>query len=156
MDVLVMLGTSAAYFYSLFTLIASALNPDPDMPPFVFFDTSTMLIMFVSLGRYLENSAKGKTSAALTDLMALAPSMAIIYTDPTCTQEKKIPTELLQIGDTVKVVPGDKVPADGTVVRGSSNIDESAITGEPVPVLKQVGDAVIGGTVNGQIGRAHV
>lgn len=149
MDVLVMLGTSAAYFYSLFTLIASALNPDPDMPPFVFFDTSTMLIMFVSLGRYLENSAKGKTSAALTDLMALAPSMAIIYTDPTCTQEKKIPTELLQIGDTVKVVPGDKVPADGNVVRGSSSIDESAITGEPVPVLKQVGDAVIGGTVNG-------
>lgn len=149
MDVLVMLGTSAAYFYSLFTLIASALNPDPDMPPFVFFDTSTMLIMFVSLGRYLENSAKGKTSAALTDLMALAPSMAIIYTDPTCTQEKKIPTELLQIGDTVKVVPGDKVPADGTVVRGTSSIDESAITGEPVPVLKQIGDAVIGGTVNG-------
>ncbi len=149
MDVLVMLGTSAAYFYSLFTLIASVLNPDPDMPPFVFFDTSTMLIMFVSLGRYLENSAKGKTSAALTDLMALAPSMAIIYTDATCTQEKKIPTELLQIGDTVKVVPGDKVPADGNVVRGSSNIDESAITGEPVPVLKQIGDAVIGGTVNG-------
>ncbi|KAI9435322.1 copper P-type ATPase CtaA [Lactarius indigo] len=149
MDVLVMLGTSAAYFYSLFTLVAAAFDPDPNMPPFVFFDTSTMLIMFVSLGRYLENSAKGKTSAALTDLMALAPSMAIIYTDATCTQEKKIPTELLQIGDTVKVVPGDKVPADGTVVRGSSSIDESAITGEPVPVLKQVGDAVIGGTVNG-------
>jgi Cu+-exporting ATPase len=149
MDVLVMLGTSAAYFYSLFTLIAAAFNPDPDMPPFVFFDTSTMLIMFVSLGRYLENSAKGKTSAALTDLMALAPSMAIIYTDATCTQEKKIPTELLQIGDTVKVVPGDKVPADGTVVRGTSSIDESAITGEPIPVLKQLGDPVIGGTVNG-------
>jgi P-type Cu+ transporter len=149
MDVLVMLGTSAAYFYSLFALIAAMLNPDPDTPPAVFFDTSTMLIMFVSLGRYLENSAKGKTSAALTDLMALAPSMAIIYTDPACTQEKKIPTELLQIGDTVKVVPGDKVPADGTVVRGNSSIDESAITGEPVPVLKQVGDPVIGGTVNG-------
>ncbi len=149
MDVLVMLGTSAAYFYSLFTLIAAMLNPDPDMPPFVFFDTSTMLIMFVSLGRYLENSAKGKTSAALTDLMALVPSMAIIYTDAACTQEKKIRTELLQIGDTVKVVPGDKVPADGTVVRGTSSIDESAITGEPIPILKQVGDAVIGGTVNG-------
>ncbi|KAI0248990.1 copper P-type ATPase CtaA [Lactifluus subvellereus] len=149
MDVLVMLGTSAAYFYSLFALVAAMLNPDPDTPPSVFFDTSTMLIMFVSLGRYLENSAKGKTSAALTDLMALSPSMAIIYTDPACTQEKKIPTELLQIGDTVKVVPGDKVPADGTVVRGTSSIDESAITGEPVPVLKQVGDAVIGGTVNG-------
>ncbi|KAF8266817.1 HAD-like domain-containing protein [Lactarius quietus] len=76
------------------------------MPPFVFFDTSTMLIMFVSLGRYLENSAKGKTSAALTDLM---------------------------IGDTVKVVPGVKVPVDGTAVRGTSSIDECAITGEPRP-----------------------
>ena len=149
MDVLIMLGTTAAYFYSLFTLIVAMFNPDPDSPPVVFFDTSTMLIMFVSLGRYLENSAKGKTSTALTDLMALAPSMAIIYTDAMCTQEKKIPTELLQIGDTVKVVPGDKVPADGTVVRGASSIDESAITGEPVPVLKQVGDHVIGGTVNG-------
>ena len=149
MDVLVMLGTSAAYFYSILALVAAMLYPDPDVPPVVFFDTSTMLLMFVSLGRYLENSAKGKTSAALTDLMALAPSMAIIYTDAMCAQEKKIPTELLQIGDTVKVVPGDKVPADGTVVRGSSSIDESAITGEPVPVLKQVGDAVIGGTVNG-------
>ena len=149
MDVLIMLGTTAAYFYSLFTLVVAMFNPDPDSPPVVFFDTSTMLIMFVSLGRYLENSAKGKTSTALTDLMALAPSMAIIYTDAMCTQEKKIPTELLQIGDTVKVVPGDKVPADGTVVRGASSIDESAITGEPVPVLKQVGDHVIGGTVNG-------
>ena len=151
MDVLIMLGTSAAYFYSIFALIAAMLypEPDPNSVPIVFFDTSTMLIMFVSLGRYLENSAKGKTSAALTDLMALAPSMAIIYTDALCTQEKKIPTELLQIGDTVKVVPGEKVPADGTVVRGASSIDESAITGEPVPVLKQVGDAVIGGTVNG-------
>ena len=149
MDVLVMLGTSAAYFYSLLSLIAAMLHPDPDTPPVIFFDTSTMLIMFVSLGRYMENSAKGKTSAALTDLMALAPSMAIIYTDAMCTQEKKIPTELLQIGDTVKVFPGDKVPADGTVVRGTSSIDESAITGEPVPVLKQVGDAVIGGTING-------
>ncbi|KAH9990156.1 hypothetical protein BJV77DRAFT_1013943 [Russula vinacea] len=135
MDVLVMLGTSAAYFYSIFALIAAMINPDPESAPVVFFDTSTMLII--------------KTSAALTDLMALAPSMAIIYTDALCTQEKKIPTELLQIGDTVKVVPGDKVPADGTVVRGASSIDESAITGEPVPVLKQVGDAVIGGTVNG-------
>ena len=150
MDVLVMLGTSAAYFYSLFAMIFATLNSEPDFRPFVFFDTSTMLIMFVSLGRYLENRAKGKTSAALTDLMALAPSMATIYTDaPACTQEKRIPTELVQVGDTVKLVPGDKVPADGTVVSGSSTVDESAVTGEPVPVLKQAGDNVIGGTVNG-------
>lgn len=150
MDVLIMIGTSAAYFYSLFAMIFATMNPDPDYRPFVFFDTSTMLIMFVSLGRYLENRAKGKTSAALTDLMSLAPSMATIYTDaPACTQEKKIATELVQVGDTVKLVPGDKIPADGTVVKGTSTVDESAVTGEPVPVLKQVGDSVIGGTVNG-------
>lgn len=150
MDVLIMLGTSAAYFYSLFAMIFATMNSQPDFRPFVFFDTSTMLIMFVSLGRYLENKAKGKTSAALTDLMALAPSMATIYTDaPACTQEKRIATELVQVGDTVKLVPGDKIPADGTVVTGSSSVDESAVTGEPVPVLKQPGDSVIGGTVNG-------
>ncbi|KAG0709358.1 E1-E2 ATPase-domain-containing protein [Suillus ampliporus] len=150
MDVLVVIGTSAAYFYSLFALLFAAFNTTPDFRPFIFFDTSTMLIMFVSLGRYLENRAKGKTSAALTDLMALAPSMATIYTDsPVCTQEKRIPTELVQVGDTVKLVPGDKVPADGTVIRGSSTVDESAVTGEPIPALKQPGDSVIGGTVNG-------
>lgn len=150
MDVLVMIGTSAAYFYSVFAMFFAMWNPEPDFVPLVFFDTSTMLIMFVCLGRYLENQAKGKTSAALTDLMALAPSMATIYTDaPACTQEKKIATELVQVGDTVKLVPGDKVPADGTVIKGSSSIDESAVTGEPVPVLKQKGDTVIGGTVNG-------
>ncbi|KIP07056.1 hypothetical protein PHLGIDRAFT_127850 [Phlebiopsis gigantea 11061_1 CR5-6] len=150
MDVLVTIGTSAAYFYSLFAMIGALFNTDPDFHPFVFFDTSTMLILFVSLGRLLENRAKGRTSAALTDLMALAPSMATIYTDaPACTQEKRIPTELVQVGDSVKLVPGDKIPADGTVLRGTSTIDESAVTGEPLPILKQPGDSVIGGTVNG-------
>jgi Cu+-exporting ATPase len=149
MDVLVMLGTSAAYFYSFFLMIYALINSDPAFRPFVFFDTSTMLIMFVSMGRYLENKAKGRTSAALTDLMALAPSMATIYTDAACTEEKRVPTELLEAGDTVKIVPGEKVPADGTVVRGSSSVDESAVTGEPVPVIKRMGDSVIGGTVNG-------
>lgn len=150
MDVLIMLGTSAAYFYSISTMLLAAFNTTPGFRPFVFFDTSTMLIMFVSLGRWLENRAKGKTSAALTDLMALTPTMATIYTDaPTCTQEKRIPTELVQVGDIIKLVPGEKVPADGTVIRGSSSVDESAITGEPVPVLKQAGDTVIGGTLNG-------
>ncbi|KAI6118790.1 copper transporting p-type ATPase-like protein [Pisolithus thermaeus] len=150
MDVLVMLGTSAAYFYSTFSLISAAFNTTPGFRPYLFFDTSTMLIMFVSLGRWLENRAKGKTSAALTDLIALSPSMATIYTDaPACTQEKRIPTELVQVGDIVKLVPGDRIPADGTVVKGHSTVDESAITGEPVPAVKQLGDAVIGGTVNG-------
>ncbi|KAJ7898444.1 Cu-transporting P-type ATPase [Mycena leptocephala] len=150
MDVLVMLGTSAAYFYSLFSMIFAMFNSTPDYRPALFFDDSTTLLMFISMGRFLENKAKGKTSAALTDLMALAPSMATIYTDaPACTQEKKIATELVEVGDTLKLVPGDKIPADGTVIKGSSSVDESAITGEPVPVLKQAGDSVIGGTVNG-------
>lgn len=150
MDVLVMLGTSAAYFYSTFSLISAAFNSTPGFHPYLFFDTSTMLIMFVSLGRWLENRAKGKTSAALTDLIALSPSMATIYTDaPACTQEKRIPTELVQVGDIVKLVPGDRIPADGTVVKGHSTVDESAVTGEPLPAVKQLGDAVIGGTVNG-------
>ncbi|KAF9075330.1 E1-E2 ATPase-domain-containing protein [Rhodocollybia butyracea] len=149
MDVLVMLGTTSAYFYSIFALFFALFNTASDFRPMLFFDTSTMLIMFVSMGRYLENKAKGRTSAALTDLMALAPSMATIYTDAECTQEKRIATELVEVGDTVKLVPGDKIPADGTVVRGSSSVDEGAITGEAVPVMKQVGDTVIGGTVNG-------
>lgn len=149
MDVLVMLGTTAAYVYSVFTMFFGLFNP-LNYHPMLFFDTTTMLIMFVSMGRYVENKAKGRTSAALTDLMALAPSMATIYTDPPAfTQEKKIPTELVEVGDTAKVVPGDKIPADGSVIRGTSSIDESAITGEAVPVLKQTGDTVIGGTVNG-------
>ncbi|KAJ3720536.1 hypothetical protein C8R42DRAFT_722231 [Lentinula raphanica] len=147
MDVLVMLGTSSAYFYSLASLACAAFNTTPDFRPMLFFDTSTMLIMFVSMGRYPENKPKGQTSAALTDLMALAPSMATIYTDAECTQEKKIATELVEVGDTVKLVPGNKIPADGNVIRGSSSVDESAITAEAVPVLKQVGDTVIGGTI---------
>lgn len=150
MDVLVMLGTTAAYSYSIISMVLAIFNVDPNFRPFLFFETSTMLIAFVSLGRYLENKAKGQTSAALTDLMSLSPSMASIYTDaPACTREKKIATELVQVGDSVKIVPGDKVPADGTVIKGSSTVDESAITGEALPILKQVGDPVIGGTVNG-------
>ncbi|KAF8329491.1 copper P-type ATPase CtaA [Cantharellus anzutake] len=149
MDVLVITGTMAAFTYSTINLFVAPFNADPDYRPATFFDTSTMLITFVSLGRYMENMAKGKTSAALTDLMKLTPSMATIYTDLECTQEKRIGTELVQVGDVLKIVPGNKIPADGNVVKGSSSVDESAVTGEPIPVMKQVGDVVIGGTVNG-------
>jgi Cu+-exporting ATPase len=199
MDVLVVLGTSAAFFYSTGSMLVTLILGPPDSPEFsshmdemhgvyarmggsefngpsVFFDTSTMLITFVSLGRYLENLAKGKTSAALTDLMALSPSMALIYTTPpaesgtlltartpqndksekgSTTQPtvvpvtKKIATELVQVGDRLLVQPGAQIPADGTVVSGSSSVDESAVTGEPVPSVKAPGDSVIGGTVNG-------
>lgn len=150
MDVLVVFGTSAAFAYSTFALIYAIILFDLSYHPSVFFDTCTMLITFVSFGRYLENMAKGKTSTALSKLLSLSPSKAVIYTDPpTCTAEKSIATELVQVNDFVKIVPGDRIPADGYVTKGESSIDESMVTGEVMPVVKQVGDPVIGGTVNG-------
>lgn len=178
MDVLVILGTSSAFFFSVFSMLVSILMP-PHSRPSTIFDTSTMLITFITFGRYLENSAKGQTSKALSRLMSLAPSMATIYTDPIAAEkaaeawaksadaattprtprapgaegsayeERSIPTELLQLGDIVITRPGDKIPADGTVVRGETYVDESMVTGEAMPVQKRLGDNVIGGTVNG-------
>jgi Cu+-exporting ATPase len=178
MDVLVILGTSAAFFYSIATMIVSLLMP-PHSRPSTIFDTSTMLITFITLSRFLENRAKGQTSKALSQLMSLAPSMATIYTDPIAAEkaaeawaksaenpstpktpgpdgpagsaheERVIPTELLQLGDIVIIRPGDKIPADGTVVRGETYADESMITGEAMPVQKRLGDNLIAGTVNG-------
>lgn len=152
MDVLVVLGTTASFTYSVMSMLSTFLfSSEPNSPkPTTFFDTSTMLITFVSFGRYLENTAKGKTSEALSRLIGLAPSSATIYTDgEKCSIEKKIAGELVQRGDYVKVVPGDRIPADGTVVRGSSTVDESVVTGEAMPVSKIEGSRVIGGTVNG-------
>lgn len=150
MDVLVVLGTTAAFTYSISAMLIALASNDIDYHPKVFFETSTMLISFITFGRYLENLAKGKTSAALSSLLSLAPSQATIYTDPPLnTKEKKVPTELIQVGDLVKIVPGDKIPADGNLIRGESTVDESMVTGEVLPVEKGVGDEVIGGTVNG-------
>ncbi|KAF5231717.1 hypothetical protein FAUST_9125 [Fusarium austroamericanum] len=175
MDVLVILGTSCAFFYSILTMLVSLIMP-PHSRPGTIFDTSTMLLTFVTLGRYLESSAKGQTSRALSRLMSLAPSMATIYVDPiaaekaaeawdkdpstpktpktprlggSAQEEKCVPTELLQLGDIVILRPGDKLPADGVLVRGETFVDESMVTGEAMPVQKRVGDNVIGGTVNG-------
>ncbi|GAW11530.1 hypothetical protein ANO14919_008770 [Xylariales sp. No.14919] len=174
MDVLVVLGTSAAFFFSVFAMVVSFLFP-PHSRPSTIFDTSTMLITFITLGRFLENRAKGQTSTALSRLMSLAPSMATIYADPiaaakaaeawdsqptsgdaqenvhegNATEEKVIPTELISVGDIVIIRPGDKIPADGTIVQGETYVDESMVTGEAIPVQKKKGSNVIGGTVNG-------
>ncbi|CDZ96356.1 copper p-type atpase [Phaffia rhodozyma] len=156
MDTLVVIATTSSFVYSTMTIFFACIqSTPPETPPQTFFDTSTMLITFVSFGRYLENFAKGKTSAALTDLMALTPSSATIYTDKECSIEKKIATELVQVGDIVKILPGEKIPADGLLIRGSTTIDESMVTGEAMHSTKQVGDAVIGGTVNG-LGTADI
>lgn len=170
MDVLVVLGTSAAFFFSCAAIVVSIIFA-PHTRPNTIFDTSTMLITFITLGRFLENRAKGQTSKALSRLMSLAPSMATIYADPIAAEksaqewrdesksqgtqdghaaeEKTIPTELLELGDIVILRPGDKIPADGTVTNGESYVDESMVTGEAMPVQKQKGSLLIGGTVNG-------
>lgn len=172
MDVLVVLGTSAAFFFSIAGMLVSLFIP-PHTKPTTLFDTSTMLIAFISLGRYLENSAKGQTSKALSRLMSLAPSMATIYADPiaaakaaeawdmtdekagrtstdgNANEEKMIATELIEVGDVVILGPGDKIPADGTVTRGESYLDESMVTGEAMPILKKKGALLMAGTVNG-------
>lgn len=176
MDVLVVLGTSCAFFFSIMAMLVSLLM-EPHTRPSTIFDTSTMLITFITLGRFLENRAKGQTSKALSRLMSLAPSMATIYADPiaaekaaenwdqgatadgsglmdgSAAEEKVIPTELIQVGDIVILRPGDKIPADGVIVRGETYVDESMVTGEAMPVQKAKGSGLIGGTVNGH-GRA--
>ncbi|TLS22624.1 uncharacterized protein PpBr36_05597 [Pyricularia pennisetigena] len=175
MDVLVVLGTSCAFFFSCIAMLISFLFP-PHSRPSTIFDTSTMLITFITLGRFLENRAKGQTSKALSRLMSLAPSMATIYADPiaaekatenwvsdkapaadqkqsmpegNAAEEKVIPTELIQVGDIVILRPGDKIPADGLITMGETYVDESMVTGEAMPVQKKKGSTVIGGTVNG-------
>ncbi|BFZ64013.1 Cu(2+)-transporting P-type ATPase [Saitoella coloradoensis] len=151
MDVLVMLGTGAAFGFSVLAMVFSVVSADHSRPT-TFFDTSTMLLTFVSFGRYLENKAKGKTSAALSRLMTLTPSSATIYAnggEGVQAEEKTIPTELIQSGDIVILRPGEKVPADGVVIAGESFVDESLVTGEAIPIRKTRGNQLIGGTVNG-------
>ncbi|KAK8011984.1 siderophore biosynthesis [Apiospora arundinis] len=174
MDVLVVLGTWSAFLFSVMAMCVSFMFA-PHSRPSTIFDTSTMLITFITLGRYLENNAKGQTSKALSRLMSLAPSMATIYADPiadekaaegwdnvqasrapktpvvdgNAAEEKVIPTELIQVGDVVVIRPGDKIPADGLIVRGETYVDESMVTGEAIPVNKKKGSHLIGGTLNG-------
>lgn len=148
MDVLVALGTSASYFYSVCALLYGAVTGfwSP-----TYFETSAMLITFVLLGKYLECLAKGKTSDAIKKLVELAPATALLIVkdkDGKCIEETEIDALLIQPGDTLKILPGTKVPADGVVIWGSSYVNESMVTGESEPVLKEADASVIGGTIN--------
>ncbi|KAI8910879.1 hypothetical protein EDD86DRAFT_203848 [Gorgonomyces haynaldii] len=149
MDVLVTLGTTMAFFFSVFSMFHAVFFHGK---PQVFFETSAMLITFVTLGRYLENAAKAKTSSALSKLLQLAPSYAMLIENG---QERKIPTEYIKKNDIIKILPSERIPCDGVVVFGHSFVDESLLTGEPVPVSKQENDLVIAGSVNGS-GVMHV
>ncbi|QDZ18074.1 heavy metal transporting ATPase [Chloropicon primus] len=148
MDVLVALGTSAAYGFSVFDLLRFRMLGGSLQ---LFFDSSTLLITFICLGKYLETSAKAKTSNAISKLMELTPDTAILVElneNNQVKSEQEILTTLIHVGDHLKVLPGSKIPTDGTVSSGSSYVDESMITGESIPVLKSAGDQVIGGTLN--------
>lgn len=143
-------GVLAAYGYSVVATVAPGLFP----PSFqqhghvgVYFEAAAMIISLTLLGQLMELRARAKTSAAIKALLGLAPKTArVLRADG---REEDVDITALQPGDRVRVRPGEKVPVDGTVVEGRSSIDESMLTGEPVPVAKAVGDAVIGATLNG-------
>lgn len=151
MDTLVSFSTSCAYLFSIYSIIDSIIHPplNGNLPK-VIFDTSVMIIAYISLGKFLENKAKSKTSTALSKLVALTPSSCTIVTDKDdYSQMDDIGIELLEVGDIVMIKPGSKIPSDGVVLKGSSEVDESLMTGETILVPKTVGSAVIGGTING-------
>ena len=146
MDVLVALGTTAAYAYSVFLTLRWALQPDVGHHiPDLYFETSAILITLILLGKLLEALAKGRTSEAIKSLMKLQAKTALVVRDGV---EQLIPVEQVAIGDTVIIKPGEKVPVDGVVLDGRSSVDESMLTGESIPVDKQAGDQVYGATVN--------
>jgi Cu+-exporting ATPase len=157
MDVLVCLGTTLSFGYSILSMMNSVSRGGQPLPQ-VFFETSAMLITFVTLGRYLENLAKSKTSSALSKLIKLAPSHALLLQVSKETGEmvsKEIPAEYIKMNDLLKILPGERFPCDGVIEFGETCVDESVVTGEPLPIEKAVGDAVIAGTVNGN-GAVHV
>lgn len=143
MDTLIALGTGTAWLYSMtVTSIPGAL---PEMARHVYFEASAMIIGLINLGQALELRAKGKTSEAVRRLLDLRAKTARVIRDG---QEQDIPVEDVRKGDHIRVRPGEKLPVDGQIVEGSTRIDESMLTGEPMPASKAVGDEVSAGTLN--------
>jgi Cu+-exporting ATPase len=141
MDVLVAMGSSVAYFYSLFVLF------NPLLGQHVYFETSAVIITLIKLGKMLESRTKARTGGAIRKLMGLRPKTATILEDG---QERDIPLSRVKVGDVVIVRPGESIPVDGNVLDGESSVDESMLTGEPIPADKVPGTQVAGGTINGQ------
>ncbi|MGB0989718.1 MAG: heavy metal translocating P-type ATPase [Halarcobacter sp.] len=144
MNVLVALGTSAAYFYSTFVVFFPSLFPEH--LKFLYFDGAAVIISFVLLGRFLEERSKQKASDFLKKLMTLAPSLANLIDEK--ENIKEVLASELKIDDKILVKTGEKIPADGEIIKGRADIDTSMITGESMPVFKEVGDEVLSGTLN--------
>jgi Cu+-exporting ATPase len=146
MNTLIAVGTGAAFGYSLFVTVAGDWLAARGIEPHVYYEPVIWIIALVLLGNLLEARARSRTAAAIRRLIELRPLTARVLRDGT---ESEIPLAQLRPGDEVLVLPGEKIPADGTVVDGASHVDESMLTGEPTPVRKAAGDPVIGATLNG-------
>jgi Cu+-exporting ATPase len=145
MNTLIAVGTSAAYLYSVAAILFPGLFTTGGREANVYFDTAAIIIALILLGRFLEARAKGQTSEAIKKLIGMQPKMALVLRNG---EEREIPIEDVQVGDLILVRPGERVPVDGTIRQGYSSLDESMITGESIPVEKQVGDEVVGATIN--------
>jgi Cu+-exporting ATPase len=141
MDVLVAMGATTAYVYSLAVLL------QPGLGEHVYFETSAVIITLIKIGKMLEARSKGKTGNAIRKLMGLRPKTATVILDGS---EREIPIDRVRVDNMVVVRPGERIPVDGRVTEGASTVDESMLTGEPMPVDKQIGDSVAAGTINGQ------
>ena len=144
MDSLVALGTSAAFLYSLYGTY-HVLEGHAHFAMNLYYESAGVILTLITLGKYFEDVSKGKTSMAIQTLVGLAPKMATVLRDG---QEVEVPVEEVQVGDLIRVKPGEKVPVDGIVTEGNSTVDESMLTGESIPVSKSIGDEVIGASLN--------
>ncbi|MDZ4297500.1 MAG: heavy metal translocating P-type ATPase [Moraxellaceae bacterium] len=144
MNSLVALGTSAAWGYSVVATLMPTLLPETSR--YVYFEAAAVIVTLILLGRWLESRAKGRTSDAIRHLMALQPKVARVKRGANWVET---PTQALLINDEIMVRPGERIPTDGEVIEGNSYVDESMLTGEPLPVNKAPGDALTGGSVNG-------
>lgn len=145
MNTLIAVGTTAAYGYSVLATFFPFLFAFKGLAPEVYYDTAGAIIVIILLGRFLEARAKGRTSEAIRTLIGLQPKTALVVREG---EEVRVPVAAVRAGDLVVVKPGEKVPVDGVIVSGYSSVDESMVTGEPIPAEKKAGDAVVGGTIN--------
>src|SRR5690606_23199013 len=131
---------------SVFNMLFASFWQERGMEAHVYFEAAAVIIAFILLGRLLEEKAKGNTSTAIKKLMGLQPkTQLVVQSDGT---EKQTPIEEIQIGDLIVVKPGDKIAVDGSVVSGNSYVDESMLSGEPIPILKKENEQVFSGTIN--------